>query len=96
MASNFRIIHHRDNDCLHLKLTGDMDGNSAYEIINLLDDTSGVIKEVVIETSSLGTIFPFGRNVFSKNFHKIRNRYADILFTGDKSNLINPERNFSL
>ena len=96
MASNFRIIHHRKSDRLHLKLAGDMDGNSAYEIINLLDDTSGVIKEVVIETSRLGTIFPFGRNVFSKNFHKIRNRYADILFTGDKSNLINPERNLSL
>ena len=96
MASNFRIIHHRNSDCLHLKLTGDMDGNSAYEIINLLDDNSNDIKEVVIETSNLGTIFPFGRNVFSKNFHKIRNRYADILFTGDKSNLINPDKDLSL
>ena len=45
MASNFRIIHHRNSDCLHLKLTGDMDGNSAYEIINLLDDNSNKIKE---------------------------------------------------
>ena len=68
-----------------MKLTGDMDGNSAYEIINLLDDNSNGIKEVVIDTSGLKIIFPFGRNVFSKNFHKIKNRYADILFTGDKS-----------
>jgi len=96
MASNFKILHHRNSDRLYLKLTGDMDGNSAYEIINLLDGNTNGIKEVVIETSCLGTIFPFGRNVFSKNFHKIKNRYADILFTGKKSNQINPETNQSL
>ena len=96
MASNFRIHQDRKSDCLHLKLTGDMDGDSAYEIINLLDGNSNGIKDVVIETSGLTTIFPFGRNVFSKNFHKIKNQYADILFTGGNSNQINPEREYSL
>jgi anti-anti-sigma regulatory factor len=93
MASNFRIVSQRNSDRLHLKLTGDMDGNSAYEIINLLDENSNGIEEVVIETSGLTTIFPFGQSVFFKNFHKIKNRYAEILFTGDKSNQINPEKN---
>ena len=77
MASNFRIIHHRNSDRLHLKLTGDMDGNSAYEIINLLDD-------------------PFGLNVFCKEYNKIRDRYSNILFAGDKSNQIAPDENLSL
>ena len=96
MASNFRIIHHRNSDRLHLKLTGDMDGNSAYEIINLLDDNSNGIKEVVIETSNLGTVFPFGLNVFCKEYNRIRDRYSNILFAGDKSNQIAPDENLSL
>ena len=66
MASNFRIFHHQKSDRLQLELRGDLDGNSAYEIINLLDDSSNGIKEVVIETSNLGTVFPFGLSVFCK------------------------------
>jgi len=96
MASNFKILQDRKSNRLHLKLTGDMDGNSAYELINLLDVNRNGIKEVVIETSGLATIFPFGRSVFSKNYHKIKNRYAGILFTGNKSKQINPEKNYSL
>ena len=93
MASNFRIFHHRNSDRLHLKLTGDMDGNSAYELINLLNDNRNGIKDVVIETSGLGTIYPFGRNVFSINYYKIRGRYTNIRFAGNKSNQIAPEEN---
>ena len=96
MASNFKILKDRKSNRLHLKLTGDMDGDSAYELINLLDVNRNGIKKVVIETSGLGIIFPFARNVFSKNFHRIENRYADILFTGNKSNQISPEKNYSL
>ena len=96
MASNFRIFHHRNRDRLHLKLSGDMDGNSAHELINLLGDYRNGIKEVVIETSGLETIFPFGLNVFNKNFHKVKNRYTNILFAGDKSNQINPEKDLNL
>lgn len=96
MASNFRIFHHRKSDRLQLELRGDLDGNSAYEIINLLDDNRNGIKEVVIETSNLGTVFPFGLSVFCKEYSKIRDRYSNILFAGDKSNQIAPDENQSL
>ena len=96
MASNFRIFHHQKKECLQLELRGDLDGNSAYEIINLLGDNSNGIKEVVIETSNLGTVFPFGLSVFCKEYNKIRDRYSNILFAGDKSNQIAPDENQSL
>jgi len=96
MASNFRILYYRNSVRLHLKLTGDMDGDSAYEVINFLEDNSNGIKEVVIETHGLTNIFPFGRHVFSKNFYKIKDRYTKILFAGDKSNQMTPEENLSL
>ena len=96
MASNFKILYHRDNDRLHLKPTGDMDGDSAYQMINFLEDNSNGVKEVVIETNGLKNIFPFGRHVFSKNFYKITGRYTNIMFAGDKSSQIAPEENLSL
>jgi hypothetical protein len=36
MASNFRISTHRNSESLHLKLVGDFDGSSAFELINVL------------------------------------------------------------
>jgi len=36
MAANFRILVHRNKKNFHLKLSGDFDGTSAYELINIL------------------------------------------------------------
>ena len=36
MASNFKIFIHRNDDNLHLRLMGDFDGSSAFELINAL------------------------------------------------------------
>jgi hypothetical protein len=45
MASNFRIYCHQNRDNLHLKLIGDFDGSSAYELINLLKNYGGMLEE---------------------------------------------------
>jgi len=94
MASNFKILQNRKNDFLHLRLIGDMDGDSACAVINLLVDNTGINK-VVVDTSGLGIIFPFGRHVFFKHFHKIKQRVVEILFTGEKSSQLAPEPNRS-
>jgi hypothetical protein len=36
MASNFKILVHRNSENLHLKLTGDFDGTSAQKLLNAL------------------------------------------------------------
>ena len=36
MASNFRILKHQNGDNLHLKLAGNFDGTSAWEVFNTL------------------------------------------------------------
>jgi len=38
MASNFQIYSYKTRDSLHLKLNGDFDGNSAHELINILNE----------------------------------------------------------
>jgi len=41
MALNFKIICHKNSENLHLKLMGDFDGSSAYELINTLKKYNG-------------------------------------------------------
>ena len=96
MTSTFKILHHRDGDCLNLKLRGNMDGAAACEIITFLEDNCKGVREVFIDTSSLSAVSRFGREVFLNNFHKIKNQYAGIVFTGDASNRIAPAEKRSL
>jgi len=42
MAANFRISVHRSSDSLHMKLMGDFDGSSAWELLNVLRNAQRV------------------------------------------------------
>jgi hypothetical protein len=86
MALNFRVHSHRRNNDLHLKLRGDFDGSSAYELINILKN-SDKINKVFIHTTYLDTIYPFGLKVFRNNLGK---PVKQIIFTGKNSCKISP------
>lgn len=81
MASNFRIFINRNNDNLHLKLKGDLDGSSAFELVNTFKSHYGRAQKIVIHTCGLSSIHPFGLGLFQKNF--IINKLSNGLkFTG--------------
>ena len=67
MASNFKISSFKTSDSLHLELTGDFDGSSAYELINTLADNSKGLYEIFINTNDLKIIYPFGRQVLKRD-----------------------------
>ena len=85
MASNFKILIHRNSDNLHFKLVGDFDGNSAHQLLNLLDKNSLVASKIFIHTSCVGSIAPFGRSVFRDNIHLLKGKPAHLLFTGERA-----------
>ncbi|MBW2247672.1 MAG: peptidylprolyl isomerase, partial [Deltaproteobacteria bacterium] len=60
MALNFKIICHKNSENLHLKLMGDFDGSSAYELINTLKKYNGNAGKVFVDTCSLLSVHPFG------------------------------------
>ena len=93
MASNFRFFSHRTKDSLHLKLYGDFDGNSAYELINALVDYGTDFFQIVVDTNNLKTIDPFGKNVFIKSFSTISKQAANIIFIGKHKHNIDPQMN---
>jgi hypothetical protein len=89
MASNFRIFCHQNSDNLHLKLMGDFDGSSAYELINTLKEYRGFFRRVFIHTCSLSSVHSFGLDVFQKNCD-IKQLSRVLTFTGDYGNRLAP------
>jgi hypothetical protein len=88
MASNFQILSYKTRDSLHLKLDGDFDGNSAYELINALRDHGAEFSQIFINTNNLKTIHPFGRAVFQKNFSILNKKLGNLVFIGENGHKI--------
>jgi hypothetical protein len=92
MASNFKISIHRNSENLHLKLIGDFDGSSAFELINVLKRHWNGVYRVIIHTESLKAIYPFGRHMFQQNLPNLIGHHSRILFAGDNAEQIAPNR----
>ena len=82
MASNFQIYSFKTRDSLHLKLAGDFDGTSAYELINALTEHNMGFHEIFIDINDLKLIHPFGRDVFQKNLRSSSKLYRNLVFIG--------------
>lgn len=91
MVSNFKIFQRRKNDRLYLKLLGDFDGSSAFELVNVLKKSCKGVNKVIINTTCLKNIYPFGRDVFQKNLYHLSGLLISILFTGKNSTQIMSE-----
>ena len=96
MASNFRISTHQNSDNLHLKLAGDFDGTSAWELLNILKKNCGKASKIFVHCSCLKEIDPFGRDVFHNNIHSVIGEAIFLLFTGEKARQIAPEERLCL
>jgi anti-anti-sigma regulatory factor len=82
LASNFQIYSFKTRDSLHLKLAGDFDGTSAYELINALTEQGKGFHEIFIDINDLNMIHPFGRDVFEKNLRSSSKLFKNIVFIG--------------
>ena len=87
MGKNFKLISYRKNDDLHLKLRGDFDGSSAFELINTLSENKADLRKIIVDTSDLTTIHSFGKHVFEKKIGKVKNRYLRLIFVGKYSHI---------
>ena len=90
MALNFKIICHKNSENLHLKLMGDFDGSSAYELVNTLKKYHGNARKVFVDTCALLSVHPFGLDVFQKNI-SIKILSHGLTFTGKYGDTIAPQ-----
>jgi hypothetical protein len=85
MAQNFDISMHQNSDNLHLKLSGDFDGSSACQLIDVLRENSFGPHKIIIHTSSLTDICTFGRETFRCRLSGLKGGCSRILFIGDNA-----------
>jgi hypothetical protein len=82
MASNFHIFSRETRDRLHIKLEGDFDGSSAYELLETLKKYGSVFYQIIIDTNGLKTIYPFGVEVFQKKLGTFDQEFNNLIFIG--------------
>jgi hypothetical protein len=95
VATNFKIVSHKNKGTLQLRLTGDFDGSSACELINALEAFTDVGGKIVVDTCGLLSIHPFGKGVFQK-YCAARKLPHNVTFTGKFGSTIEPRRGMSL
>ncbi len=82
MASNFQIALERSSGDLHVKLSGDFDGSSAFELIHALKDHGKKVRHIVIHTDALRKVHPFGTHTFQKNLYELNGKSRNIRYNG--------------
>ena len=87
MASNFRISRYHEGANLHLKVTGDFDGSSAKELLNVLEDSHIHESRVIVHMDGLKDIDPFGRWIFQEELSRINISPINVVFEGEKGDL---------
>jgi len=92
MAKNFRITIHQNSDNLHLMLDGDFDGNSAYELLNILEKRCRFISRAFIHTNGLRHVHPFGSSLFQSHLPDLKPcRHMHLEFTGNHARKLTPD-----
>lgn len=90
MAANFRMTRRRKKHNLYLKLSGDFDGMSAMELIQVLEENAETSKKIYIDTEGLCRLLPFGQDVFLKHFAISAASSKKLIFKGDSGQKIAP------
>jgi hypothetical protein len=90
MAHNFKMSIHRTIDNLYIRLMGDFDGSSAWELINAIRENLNNFKFIQIDTSKLKKVYPFGREVFKSNLLNVTDERIRIQFSGSNALRIAP------
>jgi hypothetical protein len=93
MAVNFRITVHQNSESLHLRLDGDFDGSSAYELLGVLKRRARFASRAFIHTNGLRRIHPFGVSTFQNNLDALGDgQCIHLEFTGDHAEELEPTK----
>jgi len=87
MATRFRVLVHRSDGSLHLKLVGDFDSTAEDELLRAVKQNSAGVVRVFVHTNSLRNVYPSGRSVINHLFSFIGDRVRVIL-TGENVNKV--------
>jgi hypothetical protein len=84
MAGNFKISFRQKKRRLYLKLSGDFDGSSAFELLHFLKENCSKYRKVFVRTTYLTNIHRFGRDVLLNNLRFLP-CHSHIIFCGENA-----------
>ena len=90
MASNFGIAIDNNSEGVGLKLAGDFDATSAYELIFAIKKLPEDTGKISIHTNGLKNLYPFGLEIFHKFMNSLNGQSAKIVFTGNNASQLSP------
>lgn len=82
MASNFHVFFYETRDTLHLRLSGDFDGTSAFQLLETLKKQKAGFDQIFIDVNNLKTIYPFALEVFQKEINSYGQKADNFIFLG--------------
>jgi hypothetical protein len=84
MKNMYKITQNEKSAELHLKLKGDFDGNSAFELMESLKSNCRLVSTAYIHTNELKHIYPFGAAVWQSHCGELRHcTHMHLQFVGD-------------
>lgn len=90
MAKNFGIVIDKKSDGFGLKLEGDFDATSAYELLYAIKKLPEDAVKVSIYTNGLKKMTPFGLDVFQKIMSSLNGQSNKIVFSGKNASKLFP------
>lgn len=88
MALNFHVFSYETRDTLHLKLSGDFDGTSAFQLLETLKKHGAGFEKIFIDVNDLKTIYPFALEVFQKELGNCDQKSNDFIFLEKNKHII--------
>jgi hypothetical protein len=85
MAANFKIGSYKTMDGFGLKLDGDFDATSAFELIYAVKTLPEKNQRIYIFTDGLKLIHPFGIDVLRSFMHPLNGESTRIEFKGNNA-----------
>lgn len=90
MAANSRIRLRKDGQQIRFQLNGDFDGSMAMQLIGLINDNCCDAESIVIDTTDLKQLYPFGVDVFRSRLRTEIKFPSHCRFVGSKSAQLRP------
>ena len=92
MASDFKILIHRNSDNLHLKLAGYFDAAAAQTLINTIKKYGIGAYSIFIHTSDLEQVDHSGSDSFRTTLYSLNSHFfGSLIFTGKDAAFIAPK-----
>jgi anti-anti-sigma regulatory factor len=85
MALNFEIITDKIGDGFSLKLKGEFDATSAYELVYAIKKLADKPVRIYVNTSEIKRVHPFGLEVFNRAMRFSGRNSAQLIFRGNQN-----------